>query len=94
MKKFLIITALVLMGSLTSSCDIIQAVSSSYAKEYCSCRFIEEQDDKYCADYAKQIVEVKKYWIDFDKKLVWARGLGKETLVQFDQVKGCQIISK
>ena len=94
MKSFLVSIVVVLSGTLTTSCDIQQTVSASFAKEYCSCRFVEEQDDKYCAEYAKKIIKVKSYEINFEKKTVWARGLGKESIADYNAETGCRLRTK
>ncbi len=61
-----------------TSCErgFLKVVSSSFAKELCSCLFIEEQDPKTCESYASQMIKVDRYQVDQEKKLVIAQAMG------------------
>ncbi len=61
-----------------SSCqrDFFKIVSSSYAKEFCSCLYIEQLDPKTCENYATQILKIDRYYHDPDKRMIVAEGFG------------------
>ena len=93
MKKLLKCIVLISPFVLTS-CDVpfFRVVSSSYAKEFCSCYFVVQQTENYCKAYAKQIVPVSKYSIDSTNQTVLASGLGYETKVAYlGKKEGCKI---
>ena len=46
------------------------------AKEYCSCRFVMGQSDKYCRGYVKQWLPISELTVDEAARLVTARGTG------------------
>lgn len=90
MKRILLLTPLFLF-----SCDVpfFKVVSSSFAKEFCSCLYVVKQTEAYCKAYAKQIIPVSKYSINQEKKSIEAWGLGYSTRVSFlGDKKGCQIL--
>jgi hypothetical protein len=88
--RYLILSVLLLTFS---SCKISKAVSASFSKEMCSCLFVEGQSENYCRDYAKQMIEVEDYKVDWSGKSVWSRGLKLETVVRFQSKRrGCQFI--
>ncbi|MCF8058465.1 MAG: hypothetical protein K9K67_04160 [Bacteriovoracaceae bacterium] len=80
----------------TSSCQrpFLKVVSSSFAKEFCSCHFVVGQSKDYCEKYAKQIIPVSKYQIDGEKKVITANGLGHSTSVLYRNTRlGCRIVN-
>lgn len=89
MKNLLLLTLFFL-----TSCDVpfFKVVSSSFAKEFCSCLYVEGQSENYCKAYAKQIVPVSRYDINKEASTITAYGLGKKTIATFvDKKSGCQI---
>ncbi|MCR9206246.1 MAG: hypothetical protein NXH75_16810 [Halobacteriovoraceae bacterium] len=90
LRRILIFSPLFLL-----SCDVpfFKVVSSSFAKEFCSCLFVVKQTETYCKAYAKQIVPVSKFSINQETKSVEAWGLGYSTQVSFlGDKEGCQIL--
>lgn len=86
-----VITLLTLTGCQK---PFLKVVSSSFAKEFCSCYFVVEQDVNYCENNAKQIVPISKYKIDKEKKTIMGFGLGQNTLVEYRGKRlGCRIVN-
>lgn len=78
---------------LLSGCDITKALSAQYAKEYCSCRFVLGQNDKYCAQAVEQVIGVSDYKVNLEEKSVWARGLAREsTAIYQTKTSGCLLV--
>ena len=88
MKLYILILPLILL----SSCDFPKIIPSTFAKDYCSCRFVVGQSKDYCMMYAKQIVSPTSWSEDANKKEIVAKFLTKKTRVKFlNQKFGCQI---
>ncbi len=68
---------LIMILSFLVSCRpaIMEAVATSFAKEYCSCRFVEKQVDLYCKKYAAQMISVSRYKVEDVKVIVDALGM-------------------
>lgn len=80
---------------LLSSCQgsFFKVLSSSYAKEYCSCYYVVGQSKEYCQAYSRQILPVSSYDINESDKKISAKGLGFASEAKFiDDRKGCEII--
>ena len=87
-----VIATLLLLLSL-SGCKFPKVVSAFYAKEVCSCLFVEAQSEKYCHEYGKQIIPIWTSDIDFKLKKVKAWGLWESTEARFISLRsGCQIV--
>ena len=70
-----------------------KVVSAFYSQEYCSCRFIENRDDKFCHWYASQMIPIFSREIDERNKLITSSSVGLTTSAKYLNVKmGCQII--
>jgi len=81
-----------LLFSLTG-CKFPKVVSAFYAKEVCSCLFVEKQYEAYCHEYGKQIIPIWTKEIDYKNKKVTAFGLWKSTEASFISLRsGCQIV--
>lgn len=90
MKMKNILTLLALLSLPSCVPDFFKVVSSSYAKELCSCLFVVGLDENYCKNYAKQIVSVSKLKISREKKFIVAEGLGHKSLAIYQSQKlGC-----
>ncbi|OIQ18952.1 MAG: hypothetical protein BM556_06620 [Bacteriovorax sp. MedPE-SWde] len=77
---------------LLSSCGLKKGVSSSFAKEFCSCIFVEDQSEKYCKGYASYIVEVSSYKLDTERKFVQASFLFTDSIAKYTGSRfGCQL---
>jgi len=89
--KFQLILSLILLTSCKH--PIIPVVAASFAKEYCSCRFVVGQTEKYCKSYASQIVSVSSFSEDLNNKYVSAAAFGHLASSQFINKKyGCDLI--
>ncbi|MBK25483.1 MAG: hypothetical protein CME70_15920 [Halobacteriovorax sp.] len=76
-----------------SGCKFPKVVSAFYAKEVCSCLFVEKQKEEYCHEYGKQIIPIWTKEIDYKNKSVKAFGLWKSTEASFISLRsGCQIV--
>ena len=77
-----------------SSCqkDFLKVVSSSFAKEYCSCLYVEKLDSQSCEEYAAQSLKVDQYHHDQEKKLIVATGFGYTSSSYYQNEKlGCSL---
>lgn len=69
---------------------IIGALS---AKEYCSCRYVMDNEAGYCKSYVKQIIPISGFFDDVANKRVTARGLGSTQTAQWKSLReGCQLL--
>ena len=83
---------LFLLVSLSGCKFITQAASTTFAKEYCSCRWVEMQDDAYCKEVSWQVVRVKKYKVNEQKMTVKAKALGLWGSAYFvSSTRGCRV---
>ncbi len=83
---------LLLLFSLTG-CKFPKVVSAFYAKEVCSCLFVEKQTETYCHEYGKQIIPIWTKEIDLKNRKVKAWGLWESTEASFISSRsGCQIV--
>lgn len=88
MKVYILLLPILFLAS----CDFPKVIPSTFAKDYCSCRFVVEQSKDYCLMYSKQIVSPSSWNEDIDKKEIVATFLTKKTRVKFLNKKfGCQI---
>lgn len=101
MKRIILLSSilLLLIGCQRSStprteASFFKVVSSSFAKEFCSCLFVEKQEADYCKSYARQIVPVSSYKIDEENKTILALALGIQSTAQFRGEKlGCRLLA-
>ncbi|MFT6069223.1 MAG: hypothetical protein ACJAT2_000300 [Bacteriovoracaceae bacterium] len=63
------------------------------AKEMCSCLFVAEQSIGFCKEVTKESRTLAKFKVNWDRKSVEARGLGKKAIgILNDNPRfGCQI---
>lgn len=90
MKSLALLATLIMLNS----CDreFFKVVSASYAKELCSCLYVEKQSPKTCEDYATQIIKVEDFHINEEKKMVVAQGMGFSTTSFYrGQHLGCSL---
>ncbi len=97
MKKvtFVLLIAIgLLIGGYFYLGDFPKAVAASFAKEFCSCLYVEELSEQDCAIFAKQIIPVSAYGINKKTHTIWAKGLSFTALAKFDQRHyGCRLMS-
>ncbi|OPB06997.1 amidase [Pseudomonas fluorescens] len=69
--------------------DIIAAYT---AKEYCSCRYVENNPAAYCLGYVKQYVPVSRFIDTPERSEVTASGLGRtHTARWLGERQGCRL---
>lgn len=67
-------------------------ISAFYAKEFCSCFFVTEGDEKQCHNFARQWVPTQSFVLDQEKRTVTVKGLYVTTTARFTGDKyGCVI---
>jgi len=89
MKKFLMLS---LFPFLFISSDFNKAFSSSFAKEYCSCRFVEGQSKQLCKEYAQNFIPPWSIKENEDKKYVTVSNMFKTTTALYRNKRyGCYI---
>lgn len=72
--------------------DIIGAYS---AKEYCSCRYVENNPAHYCRGYVKQYVPLSTLIDDSVQRQVTASGLGRSHTAQWlGERQGCRLLNQ
>jgi hypothetical protein len=79
---------------LLSSCQpkILKVVSANFAKEYCSCLFVEKQSSTYCRDYAKQLISIDS--LERTENLIRVRAFDFESEASFISPQmGCKLTS-
>lgn len=101
MKKIILITISVLLlavvGIYLKDKEQMDAfphiLPSYYAKEYCSCRFVTNNEPEFCANYAELFLPISSFSVDNDKKLVSVKGMGKWASAQWISTKqGCRLL--
>ncbi|MCS6984281.1 MAG: hypothetical protein NZM25_04010 [Leptospiraceae bacterium] len=58
-------------------------ISAFYAKEFCSCFFVEGLSEEACHNYARQWVPISSFTLNKDEKTVTVGGLGRTTTVKY-----------
>jgi len=94
-KRILLVLLVVLLGwgwhereNLWAFPDIISAYT---AKEYCSCRYVMNNDAEYCRGYVKQWLP-SELTDDRTQKIVTASGLGRSNSAQWQSERqGCRL---
>ena len=72
--------------------SFFKVVSSSYAKELCSCLFVVGQSKEYCMNYARQIVPVRSFQVNDDQKSVIATAFNIQSKAQHRSSQlGCRL---
>lgn len=96
MKRFLLLLLVVLLGwgwyereNLWAFPDIISAYT---AKEYCSCRYVMNNDAGYCRGYVKQWLPTSGFTDDASSKTITVRGMGRSNSAQWlSERQGCRL---
>lgn len=70
--------------------DIISAYT---AKEYCSCRYVMNNDAEYCRSYVKQWLPFSAFTDDPASKTVTVSGMGRRNSAQWvGEHQGCRLM--
>ncbi|MFJ2320104.1 amidase [Pseudomonas sp. NPDC087817] len=96
MKRFLLVLLVVLLGwgvyereNLWAFPDIISAYT---AKEYCSCRYVMNNDAEYCHGYVKQWLPTSQFTDDSTRKIITVSGMGRHNSAQWQSERqGCRL---
>ncbi|BBP69355.1 hypothetical protein PHLH6_13590 [Pseudomonas sp. Seg1] len=96
MKRFLLVLLVVLLGwgvyereNLWAFPDIISAYT---AKEYCSCRYVMNNDAEYCHGYVKQWLPTSQFTDDSTRKTITVSGMGRHNSAQWQSERqGCRL---
>ena len=69
--------------------DIISAYT---AKEYCSCRYVMNNDAEYCRGYVKQWLPTSQFSDDPARKTITVSGMGRSNSAQWQSERqGCRL---
>ncbi|KIP94318.1 hypothetical protein [Pseudomonas fluorescens] len=96
MKRFLLVLLLLLLGwgwyereNLWAFADIISAYT---AKEYCSCRYVMNNEAGYCRGYVKQWLPTSGFTDDPSSKTITVSGMGRSNSAQWlSGRQGCRL---
>jgi hypothetical protein len=96
MKRFLLFLLVVLLGwgwyereNLWAFADIISAYT---AKEYCSCRYVMNNDAEYCHGYVKQWLPTSSFADNPSSKTITVSGMGRSNSAQWlSDRQGCRL---
>lgn len=65
-------------------------ISAYYAKEFCSCHFVEKQDENFCHAYARQYIPIQDFQLEGNR--VTVRGLFVTNSASYiSEREGCRI---
>ena len=91
--KMIKFTLLFLLTLLISSCGVRKGISSSFAKEFCSCLYVESKEENYCREYASFLVPVSSYNIDQQERRIEASFIFQTSKAVFTGQKfGCKLL--
>lgn len=89
MKKLI---SLMTLSLFISSCGLRKAVTASFAKEFCSCVFVEQLPENKCTDFATYVTPVSSYILDKTAKSVQATFLFETSLALYEDARfGCRL---
>ena len=96
MRRFLLLLLIVLVGwgvyereNLWAFPDIISAYT---AKEYCSCRYVMQNDAEYCHGYVKQWLPTSSFNDDPSSKTIAVNGMGRSNSARWlSERQGCRL---
>ena len=96
MKRFLLLLLVLLLGwvvyereNLWAFPDIISAYT---AKEYCSCRYVMNNDAGYCRGYVKQWLPLSGFTDDAASKRITVSGMGRSNMAMWiGEHQGCRL---
>ncbi|TNE97858.1 MAG: hypothetical protein EP326_10765 [Deltaproteobacteria bacterium] len=89
MMKYIGLISLMLV---LTSCEFNKAFSSSFAKEYCSCRYVVGQTKEHCKEYAQNFIPPWSIKENVEKKYVTVSNMFKTTTASYVSKRyGCSI---
>jgi len=95
-KRILLLVLIVLLGWIWLERDNLWAfpdiISAYTAKEYCSCRYVMNNDAEYCRGYVKQWLPTSGFTDDSPSKTVTVSGMGRSNRAQWlSERQGCRL---
>ena len=96
LKRVLLLALIVLLGWIWLERDNLWAfpdiISAYTAKEYCSCRYVMNNEAEYCRGYVKQWLPTSGFTDDSASKTVTVSGMGRSNRAQWlGERQGCRL---
>ena len=96
LKRVLLLALIVLLGWIWLDRDDLWAfpdiISAYTAKEYCSCRYVMNNEAEYCRGYVKQWLPTSGFTDDSASKTVTVSGMGRSNRAQWlGERQGCRL---
>ena len=96
LKRVLLLALIVLLGWIWLERDNLWAfpdiISAYTAKEYCSCRYVMNNEAEYCRGYVKQWLPTSGFTDDSASKIVTVSGRGRSNRAQWlGERQGCRL---
>ena len=96
MKRLLLLLLAMLLGWMAYERENLWAfpdiISAYTAKEYCSCRYVMNNDAGYCRGYVKQWLPTSGFTDDASSKTITVSGLGRSHSAQWlSERQGCRL---
>lgn len=74
--------------------QFFKIIPANFAKEVCSCIFVEGQSKRYCQNYGRQIFDVSGYDVVESSNAIIAWGFGFEATAVYEGPRlGCRLSS-
>lgn len=96
LKRVLLLALIVLLGWIWLERDNLWAfpdiISAYTAKEYCSCRYVMNNQAEYCRSYVKQWLPTSGFTDDSASKTITVSGMGRSNRAQWlGERQGCRL---
>ncbi|MHA3737583.1 amidase [Pseudomonas sp. Eth.TT006] len=96
LKRLLLLALIALLGWIWLERDNLWAfpdiISAYTAKEYCSCRYVMNNEAEYCRGYVKQWLPNSSFSDDSASKTVSVSGMGRSSRAQWlSERQGCRL---
>lgn len=96
LKRGLLLALIVLLGWIWLERDNLWAfpdiISAYTAKEYCSCRYVMNNQAEYCLGYVKQWLPTSGFTDDSVSKTITVSGMGRSNRAQWlGERQGCRL---
>jgi hypothetical protein len=96
LKRVLLLALIVLLGWIWLERDNLWAfpdiISAYTAKEYCSCRYVMNNEAEYCRGYVKQWLPTSEFSDDSASKTIIVSGMVRSNSAQWlSERQGCRL---
>ena len=96
LQRVLLLALIVLLGWIWLERDNLWAfpdiISAYTAKEYCSCRYVMNNQAEYCRGYVKQWLPTSGFTDDSASKTITVSGMGRSNRAQWlSERQGCRL---